>query len=71
MHEEAQREESKRKERELREKEKALMAAGRVGDLTDERRTSNIEHRTSNEDGEIMTAQEYLAMVGKTSLLEK
>jgi len=65
MHEEAQREEAKRKEKALREREAALMSAGRVGDLSAEVGTRSAEEE------KVMTAREYLAKVGKTSLLEK
>jgi len=53
MHEEAQREEGKRKERELREKERMLEVGGR---------------RLEAEEVPEMTAAEYLASVGKKSL---
>jgi len=59
MHEEAQKEEAKKKEKALREREMDLMSAGRVGDLEGQAE----EH--------VMTAREYLAKVGKKSLLEK
>jgi hypothetical protein len=73
LHEEAQREESKRKERELREREQVLMSAGRVGDLSAEVgiRQTDGGQALSAEEEKVMTAREYLAKVGKTSLLEK
>jgi hypothetical protein len=64
MHEEANRDESKKQEKALREKEQLLMSAGRVGDLE-----GNAEVGTRNAEEE-MSAQEYLAMTGKKSLRE-
>jgi len=68
MNEEAQKEEAKKKEKALREREQVLMSAGRVGELEGQR--SGVGGQGS-EDEKVMTAREYLAKVGKKSLLEK